>query len=57
MVKRRMAKAPHKWPTLRKHHQERRRHIEDVPFYKVQYAFDELPLDPIKSFIVEKIRK
>lgn len=56
MVKRRVTKMPQKRATLSKH-RDRRRHIEDVPFYKVQYAFDELPLDPIKSFIIEKIRK
>lgn len=55
MAKRRVPKVPSKWPTLSKHRE--RRHIEDVPFYKIQHSFDELPLDPIKPFIVEKIRK
>lgn len=32
-----------------------KRHIEDVPFYKFEYKFDELPLDPARSFILEKI--
>lgn len=35
----------------------KRRHIEDTPFYKFQYRFDELPLDPLRPFILEKIRK
>lgn len=35
----------------------KRRNIENVPFYKIQYGFDELPLDPIKPFILEKIRE
>lgn len=35
----------------------KRRHIEDVPFYKLQHDYDELPLDPARSFILEKIRK
>lgn len=33
------------------------RHHEEVPFYKLQHSFDELPLDPVKPFILEKIRK
>lgn len=55
MVKRRVTKVPFKWPALSKHRE--RRHIEDVPFYKIRHSFDELPLDPIRSFIVAKIRK
>lgn len=34
-----------------------RRHIEDVPFYKLKYAFDQLPLDPFCEFLLGKIRK
>lgn len=35
-----------------------RRHREDhFNFYKLRHSFDELPLDPAKSFINEKIRK
>lgn len=33
------------------------RHLEEVPFYKIHHSFDELPLDPVKPFIIEKIRK
>lgn len=33
------------------------RHHEEVPFYKLHHSFDELPLDPVKPFIIEKIRK
>lgn len=32
-------------------------HVRAVPFYKLHYSFDELPLDPVKPFILEKIRK
>lgn len=35
----------------------KRRHIEDVPFYKLHHGYDELPLDPVRPFILEKIRK
>lgn len=35
----------------------KRRHIEDVPFYKFSYGSDDLPLDPAKPFILEKISK
>ena len=34
-----------------------RRHIEDIPFYKLKYKQDDLPLDPIKDFILEEISK
>lgn len=34
-----------------------RRHIEDAPFYKLQHGFDDLPLDPVRPFILEKIRE
>lgn len=33
------------------------RRIEDMRFYQVRHSFDELPLDPVKSFIEEKIRE
>ncbi len=33
------------------------RHIDDVPFYSYKYGADDLPLDPAKSFIEQKIRK
>lgn len=36
---------------------EPRRHIEDAPFYKLQHGFDDLPLDPVRPFILEKIRE
>lgn len=32
-----------------------RRPIEDVPFYKFEYRFDDLPLDPARPFILEQI--
>lgn len=35
----------------------KRRHIEDVPFYLFEYGADDLPLDPAKEFILQKIRK
>ncbi|XP_059216601.1 dynein axonemal heavy chain 3 isoform X2 [Stomoxys calcitrans] len=31
------------------------RPLVDCPFYDLKYKFDELPLDPLKEFIVEKI--
>lgn len=34
-----------------------RRHLEEVPFYKLRHTFDELPLDPVKPFIIEKMRE
>lgn len=34
-----------------------KRPINDCPFYNMQYGFDELPLDPIKDFLQEKICK
>lgn len=33
------------------------RRIEDMRFYQLRHSFDQLPLDPIKPFIEEKIRK
>lgn len=36
---------------------QRQRNIEDIPFYKLHHGFDELPLDPLKPFITEQIRK
>lgn len=35
--------------------QKQRRPIEDVPFYKFEYKFDDLPLDPARPFILEQI--
>lgn len=35
----------------------KRRHIEDIPFYLYKYGADDLPLDPAKPFILQKIRK
>lgn len=35
----------------------RRRPTTEVAFYKLRHAFDELPLDPVKPFIIEKMRK
>lgn len=35
--------------------QRQRRPIEDVPFYKLDYKFDDLPLDPARPFILEQI--
>jgi dynein heavy chain len=34
---------------------KQKRHIEDVPFYKFEYKFDDLPLDPARPFILEQI--
>jgi hypothetical protein len=34
-----------------------KRHIEDVPFYRFQYKFDDLPLDPARDFIQIQISK
>uniref|UniRef100_A0A336M3T0 CSON009294 protein n=1 Tax=Culicoides sonorensis TaxID=179676 RepID=A0A336M3T0_CULSO len=34
----------------------KKRHIEDIPFYKFTYKADDLPLDPAKDFILEEIR-
>ncbi|TMW46360.1 hypothetical protein DOY81_008559 [Sarcophaga bullata] len=31
------------------------RPLVDCPFYTMKYKFDELPLDPVKEFIMEKI--
>lgn len=36
---------------------EKHRHIEDVPFYLYKYGPDDLPLDPAKPFVLQKIRK
>lgn len=33
------------------------RHLEEVPFYKLRHSFDELPLDPVMPFMIEKMRK
>lgn len=30
---------------------------DEVPFYQLRHSFDELPLDPVKPFIIEKIRE
>lgn len=35
----------------------RKRHIEDIPFYRFSYRADDLPLDPAKDFILEEISK
>lgn len=35
----------------------RRRPTTEVALYKLRHAFDELPLDPVKPFIIEKMRK
>lgn len=35
----------------------KRRHIEDIPFYRLHHDYDDLPLDPARPFIVEKIRE
>ncbi|XP_075163707.1 uncharacterized protein LOC142236338 [Haematobia irritans] len=35
--------------------QTKPRPLVDCPFYNLNYNFDELPLDPVKEFIVEKI--
>lgn len=37
--------------------QRQKRPIEDVPFYKFKYEFDDLPLDPARPFILEQISK
>ena len=34
---------------------KQKRHIEDAPFYKFEYNFDDLPLDPARPFINEQI--
>jgi hypothetical protein len=34
-----------------------RRHIEDVPLYRLVYGFDDLPLDPARDFIQVQISK
>lgn len=44
------AKRSNKKPT-------KRRNIEDIPFYLFEYGADDLPLDPAKPFILQKIRK
>ncbi|KAI8118299.1 hypothetical protein CVS40_10053 [Lucilia cuprina] len=31
------------------------RPLVDCPFYNLKYKYDELPLDPVKEFIIEKI--
>lgn len=36
---------------------EKRRHIDDIPHYLYKYGADDLPLDPAKPFISQKIRK
>lgn len=35
----------------------RRQSMTEVALYQLRHAFDELPLDPVKSFIIEKMRK
>lgn len=35
----------------------KKRHIEDIPFYRFTYRADDLPLDPAKDFILEEISK
>lgn len=35
---------------------EKRRHIEDAPFYKLKHGFDDLPLDPARPLIEQHIR-
>ncbi|EDW73522.2 uncharacterized protein Dwil_GK16602 [Drosophila willistoni] len=32
-----------------------RRPINDCPFYNMNYKFDQLPLDPVKDYVLEKI--
>lgn len=32
-----------------------KRELNDCPFFSLKYGFDELPLDPIKDFLLEKI--
>ncbi|XP_055840841.1 dynein axonemal heavy chain 3 isoform X1 [Episyrphus balteatus] len=34
-----------------------RRHIEDLPFYRFEYQPDDLPMDPAKGFLIEKISR
>ena len=34
---------------------QRRRPIEDVPFYKIEHSSDDLPFDPFRPFIREEI--
>lgn len=36
---------------------KQKRPLEDVPFYKFEYKFDDLPLDPAKPFILEQISR
>lgn len=33
------------------------RHLDDIPFYLYKYGADDLPLDPARPFILQKIRK
>lgn len=35
----------------------KRRHIEDIPFFQLHHGYDDLPLDPARPIVVEKIRK
>lgn len=37
--------------------QRKRRHIEDIPFYRFHHDYDDLPLDPARPFIAERIRE
>lgn len=37
--------------------QRQKRPIEEAPFYKFAYKFDDLPLDPARPFILEQISK
>ncbi|ALC43064.1 CG17150 [Drosophila busckii] len=32
-----------------------KRPLNDCPFFSMEYSFDELPLDPVKEFLLEKI--
>lgn len=32
-----------------------KRRIQDVPFYSLEYHRDDLPLDPVKPFLLEQI--
>lgn len=32
-----------------------KRRIQDVPFYALEYKRDDLPLDPMKPFVLEQI--
>lgn len=36
---------------------EKRRHIEDAPFYKLIHGFDDLPLDPARPLLEQHIRR